>query len=78
MIEQVNGSSGEPLSLDCWLILFDLKLPYIVKNLMHINVPTFTEDGKEPGNSEAPERNPQYTTVYVGNLGPEVGSHFIS
>ncbi|CAI0418981.1 unnamed protein product [Linum tenue] len=30
-----------------------------------------TEDGKEPTNSDAPENNPQYTTVYVGNLAPE-------
>lgn len=30
-----------------------------------------SEDGKEPTNSEAPENNPQYTTVYVGNLAPE-------
>lgn len=31
-----------------------------------------TEDGKEISNSDAPENNPQYTTVYVGNLGSEV------
>ncbi|KAM7253587.1 hypothetical protein ACFE04_021741 [Oxalis oulophora] len=31
-----------------------------------------SEDGKESSNSEAPENNPQYTTVYVGNLAPEV------
>ncbi|KAJ8774030.1 hypothetical protein K2173_009461 [Erythroxylum novogranatense] len=30
------------------------------------------EDGKETSNNEAPENNPQYTTVYVGNLAPEV------
>lgn len=29
------------------------------------------EDGKETVNSDAPENNPQYTTVYVGNLAPE-------
>lgn len=29
------------------------------------------EDGKETTNTEAPENNPQYTTVYVGNLAPE-------
>lgn len=29
------------------------------------------EDGKEPTNNEAPENNPQYTTVYIGNLAPE-------
>ncbi|KAJ1401090.1 RNA-binding domain superfamily [Sesbania bispinosa] len=31
-----------------------------------------SEDGKETSNSDAPENNPQYTTVYVGNLGSEV------
>ncbi|KAJ0895749.1 putative RNA recognition motif domain, nucleotide-binding alpha-beta plait domain superfamily [Helianthus annuus] len=32
-----------------------------------------SEEGKEPtNNSDAPENNPQYTTVYVGNLAPEV------
>ncbi|KAL9463652.1 hypothetical protein AB3S75_001462 [Citrus x aurantiifolia] len=31
-----------------------------------------SEDGKETPNTEAPENNPQYTTVYVGNLAPEV------
>ncbi|XP_060205977.1 oligouridylate-binding protein 1B-like isoform X2 [Lycium barbarum] len=28
-------------------------------------------DGKDPANIDAPENNPQYTTVYVGNLAPE-------
>lgn len=31
-----------------------------------------TEDVKEAANSDAPENNPQYTTVYVGNIAPEV------
>lgn len=31
-----------------------------------------SEDGKEAANSDAPENNPQYTTVYVGNIAPEV------
>ncbi|KAM2993646.1 hypothetical protein FF2_045719 [Malus domestica] len=31
-----------------------------------------SEDGKDTANSDAPENNPQYTTVYVGNLAPEV------
>ncbi|ESQ30008.1 hypothetical protein EUTSA_v10011526mg [Eutrema salsugineum] len=31
-----------------------------------------SEDGREIANEEAPENNPQYTTVYVGNLAPEV------
>ncbi|KAL9368720.1 hypothetical protein Peur_039919 [Populus x canadensis] len=30
-----------------------------------------SEDCKEATNNEAPENNPQYTTVYVGNLAPE-------
>lgn len=30
------------------------------------------EEGKEPENGDAPENNPQYTTVYVGNLAPLV------
>ncbi|WOL02647.1 oligouridylate-binding protein 1-like isoform X1 [Canna indica] len=31
-----------------------------------------TEDGQENSNDDAPENNPQYTTVYVGNLAHEV------
>ncbi|CAK9150102.1 unnamed protein product [Ilex paraguariensis] len=31
-----------------------------------------SSDGKEVASSDAPENNPQYTTVYVGNLAPEV------
>ncbi|XP_024023157.1 oligouridylate-binding protein 1 isoform X2 [Morus notabilis] len=33
-----------------------------------------TSDGQEKTNEDAPENNPQYTTVYVGNLAPEVTS----
>lgn len=33
-----------------------------------------SEDGQERTNEDAPECNPQYTTVYVGNLAPEVTS----
>lgn len=29
------------------------------------------EDGLETTNDDGPENNPQYTTVYVGNLAPE-------
>ena len=36
----------------------------------------YAEDGKETINSEAPENNPQYTTVYVGNLAPEASDFF--
>lgn len=31
----------------------------------------FVEEGQETTNDDAPEKNPQYTTVYVGNLAPE-------
>ncbi|KAE8675323.1 Oligouridylate-binding protein 1A [Hibiscus syriacus] len=34
-----------------------------------------SEDGKGTTNTEAPENNPQYTTVYVGNLAPEASDH---
>ncbi|KAL9691385.1 hypothetical protein QQ045_011806 [Rhodiola kirilowii] len=34
-----------------------------------------SEDSKEQINSEAPENSPQYTTVYVGNLAPEVNQN---
>lgn len=33
------------------------------------------EDGQETKNEDAPENNPQYTTVYVGNLSPEARIH---
>lgn len=33
---------------------------------------TCPDDGQEKRNEDAPENNPQYTTVYVGNLAPEV------
>ncbi|PON66024.1 Splicing factor-like protein, partial [Parasponia andersonii] len=33
-----------------------------------------SEDGQEKASEDAPENNPQYTTVYVGNLAPEVTS----
>lgn len=35
------------------------------------------EDGKEATNNEGPENKPQYTTVYVGNLGPEVRTNSV-
>ncbi|XP_030538483.1 oligouridylate-binding protein 1-like isoform X1 [Rhodamnia argentea] len=33
-----------------------------------------SDDGQERNSDDAPENNPQYTTVYVGNLAPEVTS----
>ncbi|XP_024924666.1 oligouridylate-binding protein 1 isoform X1 [Ziziphus jujuba] len=35
---------------------------------------SYAEDGQEKNNEDAPENNAQYTTVYVGNLAPEVTS----
>ncbi|XP_071733526.1 oligouridylate-binding protein 1C-like isoform X2 [Rutidosis leptorrhynchoides] len=32
----------------------------------------YSEDSREVANTDAPENNPQYTTVFVGNLAPEV------
>ena len=34
------------------------------------------EEGQEIANDDAPENNPQYTTVYVGNLAPEARIFF--
>ncbi|KAF5190070.1 Oligouridylate-binding protein [Thalictrum thalictroides] len=31
-----------------------------------------SDDGQDVANNDAPENNPQFTTVYVGNLAPEV------
>ncbi|KAL2456449.1 Oligouridylate-binding protein 1C [Abeliophyllum distichum] len=43
------------------------------KNIVELTNGT-SEDGQEKRNEDAPENNPQYTTVYVGNLAPEVTS----
>lgn len=40
--------------------------------VLHLIYFSIAEDGKEVTNSDAPENNPQYTTVYVGNLAQEV------
>jgi hypothetical protein len=32
----------------------------------------FTDGGQDNGNEDAPENNPSYTTVYVGNLPHDV------
>jgi nucleolysin TIA-1/TIAR len=43
--------------------------------IVELTTGTSSEDGQEkPPNEDAPENNPQYTTVYVGNLAPEVSS----
>ena len=36
----------------------------------------FADGGQEKSNEDAPENNPQYTTVYVGNLAPEARELF--
>ncbi|KAG8376250.1 hypothetical protein BUALT_Bualt09G0043500 [Buddleja alternifolia] len=43
------------------------------KNVVELTNGT-SDDGQEKRNEDAPENNPQYTTVYVGNLAPEVTS----
>ncbi|KAK4428795.1 Oligouridylate-binding protein 1 [Sesamum alatum] len=43
------------------------------KNIVELTNGT-SEEGQEKRNEDAPENNPQYTTVYVGNLAPEVTS----
>lgn len=43
------------------------------KTIMELTNGT-SEDGQDKTNEDAPENNPQYTTVYVGNLAPEVTS----
>lgn len=35
------------------------------------------EDGQDKSNDDAPENNPQYTTVYVGNLAPEAKIYYL-
>ncbi|KAJ6407309.1 hypothetical protein OIU84_010751 [Salix udensis] len=37
-----------------------------------------SEDGQERNNDDAPENNPQYTTVYVGNLAPEASNLLVT
>ncbi|XP_059634690.1 oligouridylate-binding protein 1-like [Cornus florida] len=44
-----------------------------VKSVVELTNGT-SEDGQERASDDAPENNPQYTTVYVGNLAPEVTS----
>ncbi|KAL9274261.1 Oligouridylate-binding protein 1B-like protein [Drosera capensis] len=43
-----------------------------MKSVVELTSGSSVEDTKEATNSEAPENNPQFTTVYVGNLAPEV------
>lgn len=43
------------------------------KNVVELTNGT-SDDVQEKTNEDAPENNPQYTTVYVGNLAPEVTS----
>ncbi|XP_055800969.1 oligouridylate-binding protein 1 [Solanum dulcamara] len=41
------------------------------KSIVELTTGT-SDDGQEKVNKDAPENNPQYTSVYVGNLAPEV------
>lgn len=76
--ELTNGSSGEcsyPIvkSLECltFVVMFTPRInPLNFWQYLH-QFDISAEDGKETVNSDAPENNPQYTTVYVGNLAPE-------
>lgn len=68
-----------PFELDTFFIFWSLSFQSLELTIF-IYSPC-SEDGQEKTNEEAPENNPQYTTVYVGNLAPEVGidvfySHF--
>ncbi|KAG9159028.1 hypothetical protein Leryth_018575 [Lithospermum erythrorhizon] len=49
----------------------DEKQNFDAKSVVELTNET-SDDGKEGGNIDAPENNPQYTTVYVGNLSQEV------
>lgn len=55
--------------------LFSLAVRKLAFDNICLNFDISAEDGKETVNSDAPENNPQYTTVYVGNLAPEVIPH---
>lgn len=68
--------------LPCWLVWnFCSFSPYswgkalACEKYIHNLYIGCAEDGKETTNTEAPENNPQYTTVYVGNLAPEASDH---
>ncbi|KAI3912366.1 hypothetical protein MKX01_038428 [Papaver californicum] len=43
-----------------------------VKSVVELTNGGTSEDGQESIHEDAPENNPQYTTVYVGNLAPEI------
>ncbi|XP_022749997.1 oligouridylate-binding protein 1-like [Durio zibethinus] len=51
----------------------DDKLGPDAKSIVELTNGT-SEEGQEKTTDDAPENNPQYTTVYVGNLAPEVTS----
>lgn len=44
------------------------------KDLYVIYFLHYVDDGQEKANEEAPENNPLYRTIYVGNLAPEVST----
>lgn len=87
VVELTNGSSGEPTvvifyverKIIWFLLVSNLLCERIEPSVCDRLIFSFdcAEDGKETTNSEAPENNPQYTTVYVGNLAPEARNFLI-
>lgn len=79
----VHGYGLHVWLLQLWLKFGENFIYYYLKVLL-VNSLSFlprmylmacAEDGKEATNSDAPENNPQYTTVYVGNLAPEARNY---
>ncbi|KAL2232697.1 UNVERIFIED_CONTAM: Oligouridylate-binding protein 1B [Sesamum indicum] len=72
MFEQKNA---EMLSKALLIFLYTLRLCLVCIGIGKVQVVLILpgeKDDKEAANSDVPEDNPQYTTVYVGNLAPEV------
>lgn len=67
----------EPVScIKAWDMIFTYMYLCCFRDYNH-NIFPCADDGQEKTNDDAPENNPQYTTVYVGNLAPEVSICFI-
>ena len=60
-----------------WENLFYYVLLFSIIGVNNFRIFTFAEDGQDKASEDAPENNPQYTTVYVGNLAPEVGFDYL-
>lgn len=76
-LEGWTRSGGQWLAVwHSYLLYFVIcKLNSLFSHRLLVDCSTFAEDGKETTNSDAPENNPQYTTVYVGNLAPEARNY---